>query len=103
MRIVTDDDSWCSLYRMTAEDVARLCEISDEEFSNQCEDNNGENYAPSENDEKSDVEDVLTGGTVPIEKEVEVNSHDDKKVTTEVDTTETTPLSDVYRSSDSTL
>ncbi|KAF5282045.1 hypothetical protein FQA39_LY00569 [Lamprigera yunnana] len=65
--------------RITAEDVARLYEISDEEFSDQCEDDNGENYAPSENDEKSDVEDVLTGGRVPIETDVEVNSYDDEE------------------------
>ncbi|KAF5288882.1 hypothetical protein FQA39_LY03761 [Lamprigera yunnana] len=87
---------------MTAEDVARLCEISDEEFSDQCEDDNGENYAQSENYEKSDVEDVLTGESVPIETEMEVNSDDDEEVTTEADTTETPPLTDVYRSSDST-
>ncbi|KAF5279426.1 hypothetical protein FQA39_LY05536 [Lamprigera yunnana] len=88
---------------MTAEDVARLCEIFDEEFSDQCEDDNGENYAPSENDKQSDVKDVFTGGRIPIETEVEVNSEDDEEVTTVADNTETPLLTDVYRSSNSTL
>ncbi|KAF5282282.1 hypothetical protein FQA39_LY17644 [Lamprigera yunnana] len=57
---------YLDLDKMTAEDVARLCKICDEKFIDQCEDNNDENYVPSENDEKSDVEDVLTEGKVPI-------------------------------------
>ncbi|KAF5278588.1 hypothetical protein FQA39_LY00630 [Lamprigera yunnana] len=56
---------------MMAEDIARLCEISDGKFSDLCEDDNDKNYVPSENDEKLDV-DVLTRGRVPIETEVEV-------------------------------
>ncbi|KAF5271777.1 hypothetical protein FQA39_LY08100 [Lamprigera yunnana] len=94
---------YLDLDKITAEDVARLCEISDEEFNDQCEDDNDENYVPSENDEKSVVQDILTGGRVPTETEVEVNSDDDEEVTTESDTTETPPLTDVYRSSDSTI
>ncbi|KAF5279119.1 hypothetical protein FQA39_LY05797 [Lamprigera yunnana] len=72
-------------------------------ISDQCEDDNSENYAPSENDEKSDVEDVLIGERVAIKTKVEVNSDDDEEISIEADTTETPPLTDVYRSSDSTL
>ncbi|KAF5299773.1 hypothetical protein FQA39_LY11443 [Lamprigera yunnana] len=52
-------------HRMTAEELARLCEIYDDKFSDQCEDDNDENYVLSENYEKSDAE-VLTGEKVPI-------------------------------------
>ncbi|KAF5277377.1 hypothetical protein FQA39_LY06190 [Lamprigera yunnana] len=85
---------------MAAEDVARLCEISDEDFSDQCRDDNDENYVPSENDEKSNVKDVLTGEKVTIKTEVEVNSDDEEEVNTNADTTETPPPTDVYCSSD---
>ncbi|KAF5277448.1 hypothetical protein FQA39_LY06261 [Lamprigera yunnana] len=91
------------LDKMAAEDVARLCEISDEDFSHQCRDDNDENYVPSENDEKSDVKDVLTGEKVIIKTGVEVNSDDNKEVNTKADTTETPPTTDVYCSSDSTI
>ncbi|KAF5289852.1 hypothetical protein FQA39_LY14965 [Lamprigera yunnana] len=88
---------------MAVEDVATLCEICDEEFSDQCEYYNDENNVPSENDEKSDVKDVLTRERVANKTEVEVNSDDDEEVTSEADTTETLPPTDVYYSSDSTI
>lgn len=90
-------------FSMTAEDVANLCEMSDEEFSDTFEDDNDEEYVPPANDKESDVEDVRTGERVPIETEVEINSDDDEEFITETDNIAEPPPSDDYHCRDSTI
>ncbi|KAK9679239.1 hypothetical protein QE152_g40180 [Popillia japonica] len=99
-------DVLCFRYRITDEEIARFCEMSDEEFSEPFEDDGGEDYVPPVNDEESDIEDVRLGEIlkmIPIEKEVEVDSDEEEDLLTEVENTTMPPLADVYHSPDSTV
>lgn len=96
-------DVLCFRYRITDEEIARFCEMSDEEFSEPFEDDGGEDYVPPVNDEESDIEDVRLGERIPIEKEVEVDSDEEEDLLTEVENTTMPPLADVYHSPDSTV
>ncbi|KAK9692862.1 Transposase IS4 [Popillia japonica] len=98
-----DSRGYLQIDKITDEEIARFCEMSDEEFSEPFEDDGGEDYVPPVNDEESDIEDVRLGERIPIEKKVEVDSDEEEDLLTEVENTTMPPLADVYHSPDSTV